>query len=105
MVFHLADGVLVEERRDGVVHYYLIESTVADYQLTSQGLDVVFEGDISGTFSTEPAPEGYVAAWITQAQDKNPGVTRFKIDDEAIAEFIATISASTTIQDLYNLKE
>lgn len=104
-VFHLADGVFIEERKSGSIVYYLIESTVADYELTKEGLDIELEGEKAGTYSTTPAPEGYVAAWITEVPDEGPGLTRFQIDDATLAELLQELTATTTVQDIYNLKQ
>lgn len=104
-VFHLADGVFIEERQNGSIRYYLIESTVADYELTAQGLDIVLEGENAGTYSTTPAPQGYVAAWITEVQGESPGVTRFQIADATVADLIGKLIESTTVQDIYRLKK
>ena len=104
-VYHLADGVFIEARKNGSICYYLIESTVADYELTAQGLDIVLEGEKAGTYSTTPAPQGYVAAWITLIAGEGPEATRFSIDDAKVADFIKNLSDSTTVQDLYRLKQ
>jgi hypothetical protein len=104
-VYHLADGVFVVERKKGGTVYYLIEATVADYELTANGLDVMLEGRMAGTYSTTPAPEGYVAAWITEVGGDGPGVTRFQIDDATIGEFLAGINGSTTVRNVYQLKK
>ena len=84
--------------------YYLLESTVADYELTAEGLDVELEGDKAGTYSTTPAPEGYVAAWISEIEGDGPGVTRFQIDDATIGKFLDGINGSTTVLDVYHLR-
>ncbi len=104
-IYHLADGVLVVARQNGSTCYYLIESTVADYDLTANGLDVILEGDKAATYSTKPAPAGYVAAWITEVEGDGPGVTRFQIEDATISEFLKGITGSTTVRDLYSLKQ
>jgi hypothetical protein len=83
----------------------LIESTVADYALTARGLDIVLEGENAGTYSTTPAPQGYVAAWITEVEGEGPGGTRFQIDDAALAELIEKLTEATTVQDIYRLKQ
>ena len=83
----------------------LIESTVADYELTTEGLDIELEGEKAGTYSTTPAPEGYVAAWITEVPDEGPGLTRFQIDDATLAELLQELTATTTVQDICNLKQ
>jgi hypothetical protein len=103
-VYHLADGVFVAESKNGSTCYYLIESTVADYKLTAEGLDIVLEGEKAGTYSTTPAPQGYVAAWITEVEGDGPGVTRLQIEDATIGEFLKGINESTTVQDVYRLK-
>jgi hypothetical protein len=103
-VYHLADGVFVVERRNGRPCYYLIESSVADYELTAEGLDIVLEGEMAGTYSTTPAPQGYVAAWITEVEGEGPGVTRFQIEDATIGEFLEGIHSATTVRDVYRLR-
>lgn len=104
-IFHLADAVFIEERRiEGKVHF-LIESTVADYQLTEKGLDVELEGDMAGTYSTTPAPQGYVAAWITRIPGEGPELTRFQLDDATLAALPEDLTAATTVQDIYDLKQ
>ena len=104
-VYHLADGVFIAERQNGSTCYYLIESTVADYRLTAQGLDVVLEGENAGTYSTTPAPRGYVAAWLTEVEGEGPGVTRFQINDAKVTDLIGKLTASTKVQDIYRLKK
>ena len=104
-VYHLADGVFVVERKNGSTRYYLIESTVADYELTAQGLDIELKGEKAGTYSTTPAPQGCVAAWITEVEGDGPGVTRFQVDEATIDEFLKGIDGSTTVQDIYRLKQ
>jgi hypothetical protein len=64
----------------------------------------VLEGEKAGTYSTTPAPQGYVAAWITEVEGDGPGVTRFQIDDATIGEFLEGINGSTTVRDVYKLK-
>ena len=104
-VFHLTDGVFVVERKNGSTCYYLIESTVADYELTAQGLDIELKGEKAGTYSTTPAPQGCVAAWITEIEGDGPGMTRFQVDEATIDEFLKGIDGSTTVQDIYRLKQ
>ena len=104
-VYHLADGVFIEQSRNGNNVYYLIESTVADYELTAEGLDIKLNGEKAGTYSTSPAPEGYVAAWITEVPGDGPGITRFQIDDATLAELLQNLTAATTVRDIYNLKQ
>lgn len=104
-VYHLADGVFIEERRSGSNVHYLIESTVAGYRLTAEGLDVKLKGEQAGTYSTTPAPQGFVAAWITEVPGEGPGVTRFQINEAALARLLQDFSATTTIRDFYDLKQ
>lgn len=104
-VFHLSDGVFIEERINGGKNFYLIESTVADYELTAKGLDVELDGGTAGTYSTTPAPKGYVAAWITQFPDEGPEVTRFKVDDVTLAELLQSLTGAMKVRDIYNLKQ
>ena len=104
-VYHLADGVLIEERKNGIKVYYLIESTVADYQLTAEGLDIELEGEKAETYSTTPAPEGYVAAWITEVPGDGPGVTRFQVENATLAELLQNLTAAVTVREIYNLKK
>ena len=104
-VYHLTDGVMIEERRNGSKVYYLIESTVADYELTAEGLNIRLEGEMAGTYSTPPAPEGYVAAWITLVPADGPGVTRFQVDEATLAELIQKFAAAVTVRDVYSLKK
>lgn len=96
-VFHLADGVLIKERRNGDFVYFLIESTVLDYELTEDGLDIEVEGELAGTYSTTPAPQGFVAAWVTEVPGGGFGVTRYRIDEAAIAEVLENLTATTSI--------
>jgi hypothetical protein len=103
--YHLADGVFVVERKNGSTFYYLIESTVADYELTAGGLDIKLEGQKEGRYTIAPAPEGYVAAWFTEIPVDGPGVTRFQIDDATIDKFLAAIDGSTTVRDVYQLRQ
>lgn len=105
MVYHLADGVMIEERKNGIKVYYLIESTVADYELTAEGLDIKLEGEKAGTYSTTPAPEGYIAAWITLVPVDGPEVTRFHVDEATLAELLQNLTAGMTVRDVYNLKQ
>ena len=104
-VYHLADGVMIEERKNGIKVYYLIESTVADYELTAEGLDIKLEGEKAGTYSTTPAPEGYIAAWITLVPVDGPEVTRFHVDEATLAELLQNLTAGMTVRDVYNLKQ
>jgi hypothetical protein len=78
---------------------------VADYELAAEGLDIELQGKQAGSYSTTPAPEGYVAAWITEVPDDGPGVTRFQIDEATIGEFLKGLNASTTVRDVYGLKQ
>lgn len=104
-VFHLADGVFIEETKNGGNVYYLIESSVVDYDLTAEGLDIELEGEKAGIYSTTPAPQGYVAAWITLVPGEGPEVTRFRIEDEILAKLLREFTAATTVRDIYNLKQ
>lgn len=104
-VYHLADGVFIVERKSEESAYYLVESTVADYQLTSRGLDIDLEGENAGTYSTAAAPEGYVAAWITEVSGEGPGVTRFEINDATLEELLQNFTAATTVSEIYDLKQ
>ena len=104
-VYHLADGVFIEERRMGSNVYYLIESTVADYELTAAGLAIELEGEMAGTYSTVPAPEGYVAAWITEVPGEPPGVTRFQMDDATRAALLQKVDATMTVREIHSLKQ
>lgn len=104
-VYHLADGVLVEQRRNEQKRYYLIESTAADYRLTAEGLEIELEGKHAGTYSTTSAPEGYIAAWITEVPGDGPGATRFQVDDATLAELLQGSTATTTVRDVYHLKQ
>ena len=104
-VYHLADGVFIAERKNGSTCYYLIESTVADYELTAQGLDIELEGENAGTYSATPAPRGYVVAWVTEVESEGPGVTRFQINDATVTDLIGKLTASTKVQDIYRLKK
>jgi hypothetical protein len=104
-VYHLADGVLIEERKNASKVYYLIESTVADYELTAEGLDIELQGEKAGTYSTTPATEGYISAWITEVPADGPGVTRFQVDEATLAELLQNLTAAMTVRDIYNLKQ
>lgn len=104
-VYHLADGVFIEERKGGSTVHYLIEDTAADYELTATGLDVVMVGDHAATYSTTPAPAGYVAAWITLIPADGLEITRFEIDPAVLAGLLKKFSAATTVRDIYNLKK
>lgn len=97
-VYHLADGVLIQESQNGRNCYYLIESTVADWELTARGLDIVLEGEKAGTYSTTPAPQGYVAAWITEVEGDGPGVTRFHVDEATLVEVIGKLEVDPNIR-------
>ncbi|MCS7468993.1 hypothetical protein NZK35_20260 [Stieleria sp. ICT_E10.1] len=105
MVYHLADGVMIEESRNGSKVYYLIESTVADYELTAEGLEIELEGEKAGTYSTTPAPEGDVAAWITLVAGDGPELTRFHVDAATLAELTQNLAAEMTVRDVYSLKQ
>jgi hypothetical protein len=104
-VYHLSDGVFIEERTNVSKIYYLIESTVADYELTAEGLDVELDGDMAGTHSTTPAPGGYVAACITKVPGDGPEFTRFKVDDASLAELLQNHTAAMKVRDIYTLKQ
>ena len=104
-VYHLADGVFIAQRKNGSNVYYLIESTVADYELTAEGLDIELEGEKAGRGSITPAPEGHVAAWLTEIPADGPGVTRFKVDDTRLAELLQNFTATMTARDIYDLKQ
>jgi hypothetical protein len=104
-VYHLADGVFIAQRKDGSNVYYLIESTVADYELTAEGLDIKLDDEKATRGSITPAPEGYVAAWLTEIPPDGPGVTRLKVDDTRLAELLQDLTATTTARDIYNLKQ
>lgn len=104
-VYHLADGVFIADTENGSTSYYLVESPVADYELTAQGLDIELEGEHAGTYSTPAAPQGYVAAWITEVEGERRGATRFSMDEAAIKELIEKLTESTTVQDVYELKQ
>ena len=104
-VYHLADGVFIAQTKDGSNIYYLIESTVADYELTAEGLDIKLDDEKATRGSITPAPEGYVAAWLTEIPADGPGVTRFQVDDTRLAGLLQNLTATTTARDIYNLKQ
>ena len=104
-VFHLADGVFIEEKKTEGSVYYLIESTVVDYDLTKAGLDIELGGDKAGSYSTTPAPQGYVAAWISLVPGEGPELTRFRIEDEILAKLLRDFTAATKVRDIYKLKQ
>lgn len=101
-VYHFADGILVQERRDGGTHYYLIESTNAACELTEEGLkfEVKGAGETGAVFHR--APEGYVAARFAKLNGDGPESTRFPVDDEKFSGFLQEFTPSTTVQDIYN---
>jgi hypothetical protein len=105
-VYHLADGILVQERRDGATHYYLIESTKADYEITEEGLKI--EMKLEGVGWTRVimhrAPQGYVAAWFSDFHGDGPEATRFGFDDTTFSKFLQKFTPAITVQDIYNLK-
>ena len=104
-VYHLADGVFIAQRKNGSNVYYLIESTVTDYELTAEGLDIRLDDEKATRGSITPAPEGYVAAWLTEIPADGPGVTRFKVDDTRLAELLQNLTATMTARDIYDLKQ
>lgn len=104
-VYHLTDGVFIADTKNGTTSYYLVESPVADYELTAQGLEIKLEGEYAGIYSTPAAPQGFVAAWITEVEGDRRGATRFQIDDSAIADLVEKLTESTTVQDVYRLKQ
>ena len=104
-VYHLADGVFIAQTKDGSNIYFLIESTVADYELTAEGLDIKLDDEKATRCSITPAPEGYVAAWLTEIPADGPGVTRFQVDDTRLAGLLQNLTATTTARDIYNLKQ
>ena len=104
-VYHLADGVFIAATKNDSNVYYLIESTVADYELTAKGLEIKLDDEKETRGSIPPAPEGYVAAWLTEIPTDGPGVTRFKIDETRLAELLQEFTATTTARDIYELKQ
>ena len=104
-VYHLADGVFIAQRKNGSNVYYLIESTVADYEFTAEGLDIKLDDGKATRGSIPPAPEGYVAAWLREIPSDGPGVTRFKVDDTRLAEMLQNFTATMTARDIYDLKQ
>lgn len=103
-VFHLADGVFIEEKKQEGNIYYLIESTVNNYKLTEEGLDIELTGDKAGTYSTTPAPQGFVAAWLIEVPGDGPGLTRFQVENAKLAGLFQELTPATTVKDIYNLK-
>lgn len=103
-VYHLADGVLVQERRDEGAHYYLIESTKADYELTEEGLRIEEEGGGETSAVFHRAPGGYVAAQFKDLNSDGPESTRFPIDEEKFADFLQKLTSATTVEDVHGQK-
>ena len=103
-VYHLADGFLVQERRDGGTHFYLIESTKADYMLTEEGLSFEEKGGGVTREVFHRSPEGYVAARFADLNGDGPESTRFQIDDEKFSDFLQKVTSATTVQDIHNHK-
>ncbi len=104
-VYHLADGVFIAATKNGSNVHYLIESTVADYELTAKGVDIKLDDEKATRGSIPSAPEGYVAAWLTEIPTDGPGVTRFKVDDTRLGELLQNLTATTTARDIYDLKQ
>ena len=103
-VYHLADGVFVEQADNGRKRYYLIESNVAEYTITPTGLDVELRGENAGSYSTSAAPDGYVAAWMTLVPGDGVEVTRFQIEAATLLDSLQDFK-TTTVRDIYNLKK
>jgi hypothetical protein len=97
---------LVQERRDGATHYYLIESTKADYEITEDGLKIEIEikgkGWIGATF--QRPPEGCIAVWFSDLNSDDPEGTMFTIDDEKFSDFLQKFTPVIRVQDIYKQK-
>jgi hypothetical protein len=110
-VYHLVDGILVQERRDGATHYYLIESTkadyeLADYEITEDGLKIEIEIKGKGTIGAilHRSPEGSVTAWFSDFIGDGPEGTIFTVDDEKFSDVLQMLTPSITVRDIYNQK-
>lgn len=103
-IYHLADGVLIKQKKGQSVLYYLVEDSVDKYELTDLGLKFKTKGENAGSYFLPPAPEGFVAAWITLLADEGPEGTRFIIGEVKVAEFTANLRDSTKVLDLYRLR-
>lgn len=104
-VYHLADGVFIQERFEGSPHYYLVETTVADYRLKPEGLEVDFRGAGGGIAVAGRQTDHYVAAFMTRVPGDGPEATRFQIDASTLERIVDEFDADMTVADIYRRKK
>ena len=104
-VYHLADGVFIAQTKDGSNIYFLIESTVADYELTAEGLDIKLDDEKATRCSITPAPGGLRGGMAHGNPRRRSGGYTVQVDDTRLAGLLQNLTATTTARDIYNLKQ
>lgn len=105
LVHHLADGVFIRERFEGSSHFYLVETTVDDWRLKPEGLEVEYRGTGEVTAVAGRQPDHYVVAFMTRVPGDGPEATRFQIDASTLERIVDEFDADMTVADIYRRKK
>lgn len=100
-VYHLADGLFIEKPGKA---YFLVDTSVANYRVTSAGLYVQLADGKGGPHSLS-SQAGKVVSCTVPVSGEGLDTNQFDVNESALAELLGKHSAATKRSDFESLKE